>query len=220
MLLIENLSKYYYHKPLFKNVSFTIQNGDCVALIGKNGAGKTTLLKILAGLTQADEGKVFYRSKSLNVINPNSRKDFLYLGHHPGFYSAFTSVENLVFCASLYGLKPTLRKIEDILEHSGLGKAKKKPVQFYSQGMIQRLKIALALLIPWNFLLFDEPLNGLDKSGISYFEGHLQNWIKNGKTILLVHHSYEWVKTHCSLYIELDESDIKLNPVRKMDVHI
>jgi ABC-2 type transport system ATP-binding protein len=220
MLSVENLSKYYYHKALFKNISFTIRNGDCVALMGKNGAGKTTLLKILAGLIIADDGKVLYRSKSLSVINPNSRKDFLYLGHHPGFYSAFTGVENLVFCASLYGLNPTQGNIEDILENSGLEHAKKKPVQFYSQGMIQRLKIALALLIPWNLLLFDEPLNGLDKSGTSYFEAHIQNWIKKGRTILLVHHSNEWVKTHCSWYIGLDETHVKLNPVGKLNVHV
>ena len=114
MLKVQNISKSYYHKPILKNVSFEVDKGEVIAVLGKNGVGKTTLLKILSGLITPDYGKIIINSIVLNKFDPNSRKDFFYLGHEPGFYSVYTCKENLTLCASLYGMTKIESEIDGI----------------------------------------------------------------------------------------------------------
>ena len=178
MLRVENLSKYYYHKPVLKNISLKIRKGDVVAVMGKNGAGKSTLLKIVSSLVIPNRGKLQLNSEDITPHNYRIRKDLLYMGHEPGFYSAYTCVENLLFCSKLYELNQPISVINKVLDQAGLKSMKNKPIRFFSQGMLQRLKIAAVNLIPWKLLLFDEPFNGLDGEGKQIFDSMILNWKK------------------------------------------
>ncbi|MDP6685032.1 MAG: ATP-binding cassette domain-containing protein [Candidatus Marinimicrobia bacterium] len=220
MLTVKTLSKFYYHKPVLENISFHIQKGDIVAVMGKNGAGKTTLLKTLTGLVLPNGGKVKFNSVELSVNNPSSRKDFFYLGHEPGFYSVYTCFENLSLCTSLYGLQTSSSIIEDVIEKVGLRSVKFKPIRFFSQGMLQRLKIAAAELIPWKILLFDEPFNGLDEKGICMVEKRIENWKERGKSMVFVCHSVDWVLKSCSRVILLDEHQVVLDEPTSDEIKI
>ena len=220
MLTVENLSKYYYHRPVLHGISFHIQKGEIVAVMGKNGAGKTTLLKILSGLVIPNGGKVNFNSVELSINNPASRKDFFYLGHEPGFYSVYTCFENLSLCTSLYGLQTSRSEIEDVIGKVGLRNVKRKPIRFFSQGMLQRLKIAAAELIPWNLLLFDEPFNGLDEKGKHMVEKLIESWKEQGRTMVFVCHSIEWVLNTCSRVILIDESRIIMDKFSSDEIKI
>ncbi len=220
MLTVENLSKYYYHKPVLDDISFHVQKGEIVAVMGKNGAGKTTLLKVLSGLVIPNGGKVNFKSVELSINNPTSRKDFFYLGHEPGFYSVYTCIENLLLCSSLYGLQTSHSKIEDVIEKVGLTNVKLKPIRFFSQGMLQRLKIAAAELIPWKLLFFDEPFNGLDEKGKQMVEKLIENWKAQERTMVFVCHSVDWVLKTCSRVILIDESRIVLDKFSSDDIKI
>ncbi len=208
MLKVQNISKSYYHKPILKNISFEVEKGEVIAVLGKNGVGKTTLLKILSGLTTPDCGKIIINSIELNKFDPNSRKDFFYMGHEPGFYSVYTCKENLTLCASLYGLTKMESEIDDAIEKVGLRNNIKTPIQFFSQGMLQRLKVAAASIVPWKLLFFDEPFNGLDEKGISMLESFIKHWIKQQRTMIFVCHNFDWVKEKCNRSIVLDNAKI------------
>ncbi|MBH49679.1 MAG: hypothetical protein CMG69_02895 [Candidatus Marinimicrobia bacterium] len=211
MLKIENLSKYYYHKPVLKNVTLKIRKGDVVAVMGKNGAGKSTLLKIVSSLVIPNNGTLQLNSEDITPHNYKIRKDLLYMGHEPGFYSAYTCVENLLFCSNLYNLNQPISVINKVLDQAGLKCMKNKPIRFFSQGMLQRLKIAAVNLIPWKLLLFDEPFNGLDGEGKQIFNSMISNWKSLGKTMIFVSHKIDWVLNTCSRVIVLDNSSIVID---------
>ena len=198
MLEVHKISKSYYHKSILNDISFQVKTGDIVGIYGKNGVGKTTLLKILCGLITADRGKVIINSLEIDKFDPRSRKNSFYLGHEPCFYSIYSCKENLVFCASLYNTTKTDSEINSIIKSVGLENNDNKIIQFFSQGMLQRLKIAAAEIIPWKILFFDEPFNGLDKKGIKILESYIESWSIKGKTMVFVCHDIKWIKQNCN----------------------
>ena len=133
------------------------------------------------------------------------------MGHEPGFYSAYTCVENLLFCSNLYNLNQPVSVINKVLDQAGLKSMKNKPIRFFSQGMLQRLKIAAVNLIPWKLLLFDEPFNGLDGEGKQIFNSLISNWKNLGKTMIFVSHKIDWVLNTCSRVVVLDNSSIVID---------
>ncbi len=181
-----------------------------VALMGKNGAGKSTLLRMLSGLTSMDRGTVTVNGQTLKSGNPNARNDILYLGHSPGMYAQLTAVENLSFAMKLYREPKNYDLINDTLDNLKLANQSNEPILVYSQGMLQRLKLALAQVIPWKFLLFDEPLNGLDVAGQSLVEGIINKWNEKGRTMLFVVHDVEWAIENCQHILLLHEGKIEL----------
>jgi ABC-type multidrug transport system ATPase subunit len=182
-----------------------------IALMGKNGAGKSTLLRMIAGLTSMDRGIVTVNGQTLKSGNPNARNGVLYLGHSPGMYAQLTAIENLSFAMKLYGESENHDLINNTLGKLKLSNQSNEPIQVYSQGMLQRLKLALAQVVPWKLLLFDEPLNGLDVAGQSLVEGVINDWNQKGRTMLLVVHDVKWAIENCQQLLLLHEGKIELN---------
>lgn len=155
-----NITKKYGNKTVLKNVNMTINKGDIYGFIGKNGAGKTTFMRVILSLTCKDSGEVkFFDNKSINDIGLKVGS----LIEAPGFYKNATAYENLKRFSYLYNAHES--KINEILELVGLNNNKIK-VKDYSLGMRQRLGIAISLLGDPEFLVLDEPINGLDPKGI------------------------------------------------------
>ncbi|MEG7380666.1 ABC transporter ATP-binding protein [Bacillus subtilis] len=162
MLSIESLSKSYRHHQAVKNVSFHVNENECVALLGPNGAGKTTTLHMLAGLLSPTSGTI----KLLGEKKPD-RRLIGYLPQYPAFYSWMTANEFLTFAGRLSGLskKKCQEEIGGMLEFVGLQEAAHKRIGGYSGGMKQRLGLAQALLHKPKLLILDEPVSALDPSG-------------------------------------------------------
>ena len=137
----EEITKSFGKQIAVRNVSMEVKKGDIYGFIGENGAGKTTMIRMMAGLAQPSSGRL-----SL-------------------FGSGMTARENLMVEMKLRGLKDP-KKIEEVLIKVGLADTKKKKVKNFSLGMKQRLAIAIALLGDPEFLILDEPTNGLDPVGI------------------------------------------------------
>ena len=155
-----NITKKYKNKVVLKNVNMTINKGDIYGFIGKNGAGKTTFMRVILSLTCKDNGEViYYDNKNINDIGLKVGS----LIEAPGFYKNATAYENLKRFSYLYDAPET--KINEILKLVGLNNNKIK-VKDYSLGMRQRLGIAISLLGDPEFLVLDEPINGLDPEGI------------------------------------------------------
>lgn len=162
VLRTENLTKVYGGHKAVNAVNIHVKKGDIYGFIGKNGAGKSTLMKIVAGLASPTEGKIeLFGSSDIE----KQRMRIGSLIEEPGLYPGMTAAENLEVYRRAYGIT-NRRIVNDTLDFIGLGDTGKKKVGKFSMGMKQRLGIAIALLKSPDFLILDEPINGLDPMGI------------------------------------------------------
>ena len=158
------LSKKFPNKLAVDKVSVHVQKGDIYGLIGRNGAGKTTLMKMILGTLFPTEGEMtLFNDSNLNL----ERKRIGSLIEAPGLYKGCTAYENMKRFSLLYG--GTDEDIKELLEFVGLSNTGKMKVGHFSLGMKQRLGLALSLLGNPEVLVLDEPVNGLDPSGIKEF---------------------------------------------------
>ncbi len=211
MISCKNLTKSFYHKPVFHQITFNIEQESITALLGKNGAGKSTLLRILSGLTSFDGGEVNLDGTLVKSSHPESRSHVFYVGHSPGLYPPLSAVQNIRIASQFYGLKLSDHEISDVLSLVGLSQQAHDTIRIFSQGMMQRLKLALASVMPWKILLFDEPFTGLDEEGRKLTESMMGNWKKSGRTIVVVVHDHHWALENCDRVIVLHNKSIGID---------
>ncbi len=182
-----------------KNVSFRIDRGEAVALIGKNGAGKSTLLKIVSGILPPEQGSV----RCFGRITP-----LLRLG--AGFDSNASGLENIYLNAAILGYtkKEIDERLPPILEFSELGDFIYAPIKTYSSGMLARLGFSIAVNMPSEILLIDEILAVGDLAFSKKCYKKLDELRADGTTFLIVSHS-ESVKRYCSRALWLDNGSIR-----------
>ncbi|MBQ8424741.1 MAG: ATP-binding cassette domain-containing protein [Clostridia bacterium] len=166
IIVTNNLCKKYGKFQALDNVSITIKKGGIYGLIGKNGAGKTTLLRVISGLQNPTSGKyslfgVDYKDKNIT----KQRRKVGAIIEKPSIYLDMSATENLKQQCLILGI-PNFDDILKILKLVGLDNAGKKPAKNFSLGMKQRLGIAIALVGNPDFIILDEPINGLDPQGI------------------------------------------------------
>ena len=179
----QNLVKQFKTKLAVNDVSIHVRRGDIYGLIVKNGAGKTSLMKLILGLTNPTQGKVFlFGNENLNA----GRKKIGSLIEAPGLYKNCTAYENMLRFATLYGAKP--KEIKPLLERVGLGNTGTKKAGEFSLGMRQRLGIAIALLGNPEILILDEPINGLDPAGIKEIRDIIIALNNEGVTFIISSH--------------------------------
>jgi ABC-2 type transport system ATP-binding protein len=165
----------------------TIKKGDIYGLIGKNGAGKTTLLRIVASLVFPDRGEIELFGESEPSRLDSARARLGSIVEAPALYTNLTAVQNLEYYRILKGIADRNR-VHECLEIVGLSDTGKKKFKNFSLGMKQRLGLALAMLNRPDFLILDEPTNGLDPTGIIEIRGLIKQFSREGITILVSSH--------------------------------
>lgn len=166
ILETNNLEKRYKDFKALNHANIHIEKGSIYGLIGKNGAGKTTLIRIICGLQEPTNGKYsIYGIDNSNVDITNVRKRMGAIIETPSIYGEMTARDNLIEQYKLVGM-PSFDGIDEILKLVGLSNTGKKKAKHFSLGMKQRLGIAIALANNPDFLILDEPINGLDPQGI------------------------------------------------------
>ncbi len=159
------LSKQFKNEWALKEVNLTVNKGEIYGFIGENGAGKTTLLRIVSGLIEPTHGEVeLYGERQLKKKEA-FRKKIGCMVNGPSFYANLTAQENLEIIRQIKGI-PGKKCIGDMLELMHLKEATDKKVAHFSLGMKQRLGLAAAMLGEPEFLILDEPINGLDPKGM------------------------------------------------------
>ncbi len=161
VLRTDKLTKRFGDKCAVNKVSMQIKKGEIYGFIGKNGAGKTTLMRLVLGAAMPSDGEIeLFGGEELN----SARRRIGSLLEYPCLYKGCSAYENLKRFSLLTG--NSKKEIMEILKLVGLGKAGRKKVGKFSLGMKQRLAIGIALLGHPEFLVLDEPINGLDPAGI------------------------------------------------------
>lgn len=184
ILKTDNLSKIYGAKTVLNHVSIHVPKKSIYGLVGKNGAGKTTLMRIICGLAQQSEGSYTLLGKSNDAA---VRQHMGMLIEKPGIYEHMTALQNLRYFSLLFGIQS--QDHNRILEMVGLQNAGKKKARQFSLGMKQRLGIAISLLGNPDFLILDEPINGLDPEGVYEMRKMLETLNREqGTTIMIASH--------------------------------
>ena len=187
ILTTDNLTKTYGQMNAADHVSIHIKKGEVYGLIGRNGAGKTTILKMICGLSTPTSGSFTFMGKSgADLLKCKNKIGSLI--ETPGLFPKMTAFQNVKLkCLSL-GIKDN-EYVNSLLEQVGLTKAGKKLAQSFSLGMKQRLGIALALVGNPEFIVLDEPINGLDPQGIAEMRQIIHRLSKEkGMTVIVSSH--------------------------------
>lgn len=166
ILTVENLGKQYRHFKALNDFNMHVPKGSIYGFVGRNGAGKTTLIRLICGLQEPTEGNfTLYGVKSSDKNIVKARRRMGAVVENPAIYMDMSAVENLKQQYRVLGL-PSFDSIPDLLKLVGLENTGKKKAKQFSLGMKQRLGIAIALAGDPDFLVLDEPTNGLDPQGI------------------------------------------------------
>ncbi|MEI2385266.1 ABC transporter ATP-binding protein [Breoghania sp. JC706] len=185
VLSLDTVTKRFSRNTVVDRVSFDLEPGERVALLGHNGAGKTTLFKMILGFLPLDEGTI-----SVLDAGPGqaaARRATAYLPEAVAFQKALTGEEILRFYARLKGEDPA--KAAALLERVGLADAARRRVGAYSKGMRQRLGLAQALIGRPRLVLLDEPTSGLDPISRQDFYTLVEEVAATGATVLLSSHA-------------------------------
>lgn len=205
---VSNVSKKYKDRMLVDNVSFSVEKGEILGIVGLNGSGKTVMLKCICGLMEYNSGTIKVNDKIIGKEKeyPDNMGVII---ETPGFLPYYSGYKNLEYLASLRN-KISKQDIKDVLVKVGLGGEEKKLVAKYSLGMKQRLGIAQAIMEAPEFLILDEPMNGLDKDGIAEVRKLLLEMKEQGKTMIITSHNEEDIKVLCDKVIEMDKGKIEV----------
>jgi len=180
-----NLTKRYGGKAAVDNVSLTVEKGDIYGLIGQNGAGKTTLMRLVTSLASPDSGSIELFGQTTRLDAARSRLGCVV--ETPALYPSLTAVQNLEYYRLLRGI-PDKDVVQKSLELVSLTDTGKKKFRNFSMGMKQRLGLALAILNNPDFIILDEPVNGLDPMGIIEMRDLMKKLNEQGITILISSH--------------------------------
>jgi ABC-type multidrug transport system ATPase subunit len=186
---VRNLSKSFKNFEAVKNISFEIAKGSVYGFLGQNGAGKSTTMRMLLSLIEPTNGEINIFNKPLKGNEKYILSNIGAIIEKPDTYNYLSGYENLKIFSKIFKLPSTKSTLDKLLERVGLSGRGNDKVKSYSQGMKQRLGIAIALLNDPDFIILDEPTNGLDPQGIADIRNLIIHFSKNeGKTILISSH--------------------------------
>ncbi|KIN80653.1 ATP-binding cassette domain-containing protein [Clostridium botulinum] len=185
ILKTTNLSKKYKKDFVVNSVNISIRRGEIYGFIGENGAGKTTFIRMIIGLARPTNGEIKLFSKEKGDELGNVRKRIGALIERPAFYPYMTAYENLEAFRIEKGI-PGKECIDKILKSVGLYEDRNKKLKNFSLGMKQKLALAIALLGDPEFLILDEPINGLDPMGIKEIRELLKKLNKEKNITMLI----------------------------------
>jgi ABC-type polysaccharide/polyol phosphate transport system ATPase subunit len=204
MLLRNHLTQFFQRERLerffaLKHVSFTLERGESLAVIGSNGAGKSTLLGLVAGLSKPDEGAVRVNGQVAALLELGS-----------GFHPDLTGRENVRLNAALLGLsrKQANEAFEAIVEFSGIGEFINEPLRTYSTGMVMRLAFSVAVHTDPQVLLIDEVLAVGDTAFQAKCFEKIHEFRNSGKALLCVSHASAIIQQLCDRALWLDHGEL------------
>ena len=206
---VRNLTKQYGKQLVLDDVSFNIKKGSIVGLIGPNGAGKTTIMKIMGGLVFPSSGELnMYGATDEKGLN-HARTRMSFMIETPYEKEKMTARENLEKQRLQKGI-PDKGRIDEVLEIVNLQDTGKKIVKNFSLGMRQRLGLANALMGKPEFMVLDEPINGLDPEGIVEIRELFRKLNKEEDiTMVISSHILSELSLLCTDYIFINEGHIK-----------
>lgn len=186
---VNNLTKHFPGITAVNNLSFTVNEGDIYGFLGQNGAGKSTTIRMLLTLIRPTGGNMELFGQNLATHRSDVLRQIGAVIERPDLYKYLTAYQNLSIFARLSGMRPKRQQLMEQLELVGLADRAHSKAKTFSQGMKQRLGIAIALVHNPRLVILDEPTNGLDPQGIADMRQLILNMSRQmGKTVIISSH--------------------------------
>ncbi|MCI8379301.1 MAG: ATP-binding cassette domain-containing protein [Lachnospiraceae bacterium] len=202
MVKLEGVTKTFKKAVVVQEVTAEFRQGEITGIVGRNGSGKTVLFKMICGLLQPTAGKITVNGKQIgkDVDFPESIGVII---ETPGFLPFQSGYRNLMEIA---GINHKIRKeeVREAMRQVGLNPDSRKPVGKYSLGMRQRLGIAQAIMENPDVLVLDEPMNGLDETGVEEIRKLFLGLKESGRTLLIASHNKEDIEVLCDKVYRMD----------------
>ena len=194
----------YVKNNILRGISFDIEKGDILGIVGKNGSGKSTLLKLITRIIYPDSGSIKINGKVSSLIELGA-----------GFHPDMTGRENIYINASIYGLtkKEIDSKLDTIIKFSELEEFIDSPIRTYSSGMYMRLAFSVAINVEAEILLIDEILSVGDANFQAKCFRKMQELKDSGITIVIVSHDLHTMEKLCNKVIWIESGKIKRNGI-------
>ncbi len=202
LLEVKNVSKKFGDVYVLRQISFLAHEGMIIGFTGHNGSGKTVLFKCICGFMAVSDGEITIDGKTVGT-GGNMPHNIAFTIEEPAFLEEYTGKKNLEF---LYRLRHNKNSewISEVMKKVRLDPESKKKAGKYSLGMKQRLAIAQVLMEDQPILIFDEPMNGLDRQGVAEIRELILEEKRKGKLILLASHNSKDIDYLCDKVYELE----------------
>jgi len=200
---LKNIGKRYNYEWIFRKVDYEFTLGNHYVLLGANGSGKSTLLQVIAGSMMSSEGEIQYTFQN-NVIDEESIFQHIsYAAPYLDLFEEFTLKETIEFQSKF---KPFINNlaVDEIINIMQLQKAQTKAIKYFSSGMKQRVKLALAILADTPLLLLDEPSSNLDKNAINWYQSLINQYSAN-KIIIVCSNQIEQEYGFCNKQLVIED---------------
>ncbi|MGD0655881.1 MAG: ABC transporter ATP-binding protein [Thermoguttaceae bacterium] len=198
MIEVVDFHKMYRDTVAVAGLSFRVGPGEILGLVGPNGAGKTTTLRAVAGIIPATQGRLIVAGHDVAANPVAAKRKMAYVPDDPKLFESLTVWEHLEFVAAAYRLGDFRAKAEELLQQFELVEKRNAPAQELSRGMRQKTAIACAYLHDPEAILFDEPLTGLDPTGIRTAKDSIIRRAGDGAAVVISSHLLALVEDVCT----------------------
>lgn len=208
IITVRNVSKYFKEQKILENVSLDFEKGKIYGLVGRNGSGKTVLMKCICGFMPVSSGEIKVNNKIIGK-DIDIAENIGIIIETPGFLPNYSAYNNLKLLAMIKN-KIGKSEIEKVIAKVGLDPKSKKHISKFSLGMRQRLGLAQAIMEDPDIYILDEPMNGLDRSGVEEIRDLILELKKAGKTIIMATHIMEDVQLLCDIVYRVEDGKFKI----------
>jgi len=191
ILSLEHIIKRFGYRCILNDISFSIETGEFVTLIGNNGAGKSTLLRIISTLSKPTHGRITFNGTNQKESLREWRQKIGIISHENRLYGDLSAVDNLRIFGTLYGAENLESNTDQVLRKTDLLHVARLPIGNFSSGMKKRLMIARLMICKPEILILDEPFTGLDQHSNQWFQNYLTVFHQQGGTVIMVTHQLE-----------------------------
>lgn len=200
---LNNIGKRYNFEWIFRKLNYDFTSENNYVILGANGSGKSTLLQVIAGNLTHSEGDFKFQNADSIIETENLFKHLSYCAPYLDLFEEFTLAESIAFQEKFKPFQPGL-DVKKIIELTELEKSKDKQLKYFSSGMKQRVRLALAVLADTPLLLLDEPTSNLDKKAIDWYQKLVTDYSKN-RLIIVASNQQEYEYPFCNKQLNIEE---------------
>ena len=208
-LEVRDIRKSFGDKEILKGISFSVESGKALGLLGRNGAGKTTTIRILMDVFHGNSGEVLLDGKPFDP----RKIQIGYLPEERGLYPKREVLEQMVYLARLRGIdkKQALQNAYKWLDRMNITDYKKKLLETYSKGNQQKIQLASTLVCDPEIVILDEPFSGLDPVNSQILKDVVQELIQEGKIVIFSSHQMSYVEEFCEDIVIINHGEVVLD---------
>ena len=210
MLEVKDLTKFFGIKKVVDNVSFSVENGKILGVLGKNGAGKSTTFRMILNILEPDEGEVLYNGEKIDLKVSDK---IGYLPEVGSLIDSYTVYEQCMYYGKMKSMseEQIKKNMFDLLERFSIVEYANMKIKELSKGNQQKIQFIISILHDPDLIILDEPFSGLDPVSVEYFKNVILELKEKGKTIIFSSHVMSQVEMLCEDVLIIDKGKVILN---------